>query len=192
LRAPPLPTRGGAFSHGDYRFQIEDYEFGIYGLKHSLDEECLDDILLQSNKMPPLDGSPVSSWMLARLAKLTLGSLGFPLKSRQRNDGGGFALDFITYVGSAPVAVFQLQGDTMGAAVLGRRTENYASDVILKCLVSALLESPEEVSMCSLSVTDPEWKEDPDSYTPKPVRGSRNWYGWNGKRYLGENNIRSA
>src|SRR5438477_472071 len=55
-----------------------------------------------------------------------------------------------------------------------------------------LLAAPAELARCQMAVRDPEWKLDPDMYRPRPVRGSRNWYGWDGDRFLGKDNIREA
>jgi hypothetical protein len=131
--------------------------------------------------------------MLARLARLTSAKLGFPLNDKQRNDGGGYAINFVLYThDTRPIAEFQFQGDTMGASILGRRTDDCSAEDILKCFVSIILAAPEELTPCKLSVIDPEWKEDPEWYTPRPVRGSTNWYGWDGTRFLGEKNIRDT
>jgi hypothetical protein len=78
----------------------------------------------------------------------------------------------------------------MGAAVLGRHAEVCSASDLIHAVVSALLAEPGNLMSCRLSVTDPEWREDPEMYTPKPKRRAKNWYGWDGVKFLGENNIK--
>jgi hypothetical protein len=194
LRAPaaPPPPSHGAFRSKDYhRFQVVDNAFGAPGLRNELSEYEFDQILIRSGQLPNLGSAPFASWMLARIATLTSGILVFPINGKQRNDGGGYVIDFLVYnKNERPIAEFQLQGDTMGAGVLGRRTEDCSSDDVVQALASILLEQPMDLTVCRLSIVDPEWREDPSMYIPKPKRGSKNLYGWDGKKFLGEDNIK--
>ena len=63
---------------------------------------------------------------------------------------------------------------------------------VLEALAAALLAAPADLMPRELAVRDPEWKLDPEMYRPRPVKGSRNWYGWDGSQFLGKDNIREA
>lgn len=185
----PQPV-DGVFQSNGFKFQIIRDSY-VPGLRKELTANELDQPLVRSGKLPDLGGAPVASWILARLAKLTSGKVGFALDDKQRNDGGGFAIEFLVLdKDERRIAEFQLQGDTMGAAILGRRTEECSSGDIIHAVISALLASPADLMSCRLAVTDPEWWEDPEMYAPKPKRGAKNWYGWDGVKFLGENNIK--
>jgi hypothetical protein len=179
---------------GADRFQVDDdLGSGVSSkLRNELVVEDLDRLLCESGHVPDLGRAPIASWMLARLARLTSGKVGFSLTARQNNDGGGYAIDFVTHTDERPIAEFQLQADMAGAAILGRRILESSSDEIIQAFLTALLAAPCEVDPCNIAVRDPEWKEDPENYAPKPKRTSRNRYGWDAGKYLGADNIREA
>jgi hypothetical protein len=79
-----------------------------------------------------------------------------------------------------------------GAAVIGERSQNVESGVLLDTLALAIMSDPTSVQEARLLVKDPEWKHDPDAYSPTPTKESKNTYGWDGVRYLGRENIREA
>src|SRR5262249_25522727 len=91
-----------------------------------------------------------------------------------------------------PVASFQFQADMEGAAVVGQRAADCPAEDVLEALAAALLAAPADLMPRELAVRDPEWKLDPEMYKPRPVKGSRNWYGWDGSQFLGKDNIREA
>jgi hypothetical protein len=192
----------GSFSSGRFRFEVEgsgresdserdfheDLEDGGFALR-----------LTGTGKVPDLGGSPIASWLLARLTRLTGDWLG--LAGRQDTDGGGYVVRFVVYRVNVdwrdeaatgqrflfnmaefqrpvepgiPVASFQFQADMEGAAVVGQRA------------------APADLLPRELVVRDPEWKLDPQMYSPRPGKGSRNIYGWDGFQFLGRDNIRAA
>jgi hypothetical protein len=146
--------------------------------------------LSNSGRLPNLGGAPVASWLLARLGKVT--DEGIPcLFGAESNDGGGYVVEFLAYDESdTPVAGFQLQGDSVGAAVLGDCVPNCSPEEVLHALAAALLAAPDDLVACRLAVIDLEWEEDPEGFTPEPVPDSRNCYGWDGKDFFGASNIR--
>jgi hypothetical protein len=76
--------------------------------------------------------------------------------------------------------------------VIGQRDADIAEDEILNALAAALLAAPAELMPRQLVLQDPEWKLDPEMYKPRPRKGSRNSYGWDGFQYLGKDNFREA
>lgn len=179
---------GGNFVSRAYRFQIEN-DSDLIGLRESLLCEELDLQLQATNKLPDLNGAPVASWLLARLLALT--DNGFEDQVRERNDGGGFVLEFVVYNDADdPVASFQLQGNTEGIAILGERSGDHSNDAIVHAFVSATVDAPVDLQQCRHLIKDPEWRHEPDAFSPTPVKGSTNRYGWDGTRFLGDSNIR--
>jgi hypothetical protein len=190
------------------------------GIGEDFQDDAFDLRLTGTGTIPDLGGAPIASWLLARLARLTDGCLG--LADREDADGGGYVVEFVvyrvyapTYRKSAsvqrllfdvakpgvyvesekpdkPVASFQFQADMEGAAVVGRRAADCPAEDVLEALAAALLAATTELMGRELEVRDPEWKPDPEMYRPRPVKGSCNWYGWDGFQFLGQDNIRDA
>lgn len=210
----------GSFTSGRFRFEAgrSDWESdAARGFDEDLEDAGFGRRLTRTGRVPDLGGSPIASWLLARLARLTDGSLG--LAGRQDTDGGGYVVGFVVYRAAVdwraeaaagqrflfdmaeferfvesdgPVASFQFQAGMEGAAVIGRRAADCPGEEILEAFADALLAAPAELLPRELVVRDPEWKLDPEMYRPRPVRGSRNRYGWDGQRFLGKDNIREA
>jgi hypothetical protein len=220
-RVRPLEgvVMGGSFTSGHFRFQVEasdeasDKERGFH--EELLGEE-FDLRLSNTGRVPDLGGAPIASWLLARLERL----LGPVVAGKEYNDGGGYMVEFVVYAvhvepekpkanfvqpllfdmaalgvhiePDKPVASFQFQADMQGAAVLGYRAVDCSGEDVLAALAAAFLAAPEDLVPCKVAVIDPEWKADPETYKPRPVKGSRNWYGWDGSQFLGRDNIRDA
>jgi hypothetical protein len=209
----------GSFTSGRFRFNVERSDWATDQERGFREDLTDDDFVLRltgSGKVPDLGGAPVASWLLARLGRLTGDRLG--LAGVADVDGGGYMVEFVVYRIPArpedrkatfmepllfnmdevyvnieperPVASFQFQAGMEGTAVIGRRAADCPAEAVLDALASALLVAPSELSPRELVVRDPEWKLDPEMYRPRPVKGSRNWYGWDGSRFLGEDNIR--
>jgi hypothetical protein len=211
----------GTFTWGRYRFEVApcDRESNsARGFDADLEDDAFDLRLTSTGKVPDLAGAPVASWLLARLARLTDGALG--LAGEEHTDGGGYLVEFVVYLIPAdparqrgapvqrllfnveefgdhveperPVASFQFQANGEGAAVLGERATDCPAEGVLEALAAALLAAPAELLPRELAVRDPEWQLDPEAYRPRPVKGSRNWYGWDGVQFLGKENVRDA
>jgi hypothetical protein len=209
----------GSFSSGRFRFQVEgrDRETDLArGFREDLEDDSFYRRLTDTRKVPDLGGAPIASWLLARLARLTDGRLGFA--GRHDSDGGGYMVEFVVYLlhpdwvpqtgpsvqlflfnmaeferpvdPEKPVASFQFQADMQGAAVIGRRTPDCPAEQLLHAFATALLAAPTDLMGRELEVYDPEWREDPSAYKPRPTKSSRNWYGWDGFHFLGKDNIR--
>jgi hypothetical protein len=183
-----------------------------------VDEDAFDLRLTSTGRVPDLDGSPIASWLLARLARLTDDRLG--LADREDTDGGGYVVRFVVYRSNVdwkdetahsgqrflfnmaefqrpveleiPIASFQFQADMEGAGVIGRRAVDCPAEEVLEAFAAAILAAPADLLPRELVVKDPEWKLDPEMYSPRPVKGSRNSYGWDGFQFLGNDNIRDA
>jgi hypothetical protein len=211
----------GSFASGRFCFKVEGSHWEsdlARGFSEDLQDDAFDLRLTDTGKVPDLGGAPIASWLLARLARLTDNRLG--LADMEDNDGGGYMVEFVVYLVYAelenkkatfvqpllfnmvelgvhvepekPVASCQFQADMEGAAVVGQRVTDCPAGELLEALATALLAAPAELMSRELVVRDPEWKLDPEMYHPRPVKGSRNWYGWDGFRFLGKDNIRDA
>jgi hypothetical protein len=221
MNVPVRPLEGvamaGSFISGRFRFQVEGSDWDVDDA-HGFDEELVDDAfdlrLTDTGRVPNLGGAPLASWLLARLARLTDNWLG--LGAEEDNDGGGYLVEFVVYlepekpipgqtqkmlpfvpefiVSVEPklVAAFQFQADMEGVAVLGQRVVDCDAEKVLEALAAALLAAPEDLMARELAVRDPEWKCDHEMYNPRPVKGTRNWYGWDGFQFLGKDNVREA
>jgi hypothetical protein len=209
------------FTSGRFRFAVAggDQEAEpACGVNEDFEDEAFDLRLTRTGKVPALDGAPIASWILARLARLTGGRLG--LAGVEHVDGGGYVIELLGYrIDDEPpnekavfmqpflfnmdelgvrvepervVARFQFQASMEGAAVLGERDPDCPAEELLEALAAALLAVPDELMSYEVAVRDPEWKLDPAMYVPRPTRGSRNSYGWDGSQFLGKTNIREA
>jgi hypothetical protein len=210
----------GSFTSGRFRFAVEGSDSesdSARGFHEDLEDSAFDLCLTSTGRVPDLGGAPIASWLLVRLARLTEDRLG--LAGPEDIDGGGFVVEFVVYrarvswEGEAatgqrflfdmaefqrpveperPIASFQFRADMEGAAVIGQRAADCPAEEVLKTFAAAILAAPADLLPRELVVRDPEWKLDPDMYTPRPVNGSRNLYGWDGFQFLGRDNIREA
>jgi hypothetical protein len=211
----------GSFTSGQFRFEVEgsDWETdSARGFYAYLEDDAFDLRLTSIGRVPDLDGSPLASWLLARLARLADDELG--LADREDSDGGGYLVEFVVYrvnvdaedetarsgqlflfnmaqfqcpvEPETPIASFQFQASMEGAEVIGRRTSDCSAEEVLEAFAAAILAAPGDLLPRELVVRDPEWKLNPEMYTPQPVKGSRNSYGWDGFQFLGRDNIREA
>jgi hypothetical protein len=182
----------GSFIAGRFRFEVarSDRTFRGGDKLQELVDDTFDLRLTNTGRVPNLDGAPVASWLLARLGKLTDEGMAC-LFGEESNDGGGYAIAFFALDEREDLAAeFQLQGNSMGAAVFGDCVSTCSPEDVLQALAQALLANPEELVPCELSVIDLEWFEEPGAYTPRPDSDSRNKYGWDRSQFFGKSNIR--
>lgn len=209
------------FTSGDYRFQIEPYDWTT-AAERGFTEELIDyDLDLRfrgTGLLPDLGAAPVASWFLARLAALAGSHLN--LNETEHTDGGGCVIECVVSrvlrdaasetartgqlylfdmpaferAGPAgyPVAEFQIVADMEGIALLGHHLAECPAEDILTAFTTALLAAPAKLRAFTVRVYDPEWDLDPEMYTPRPTRRTRNSYGWDGVHFLGADNIREA
>src|SRR6266498_1503338 len=140
----------GSFTSGRFRFEVERSDWlsdSARGFNEDLQDDAFDLRLTGTGKVPDLGGSPIASWLLARLTRLSDDWLG--LADREDADGGGYVVEFVVYrlhpdwadetatsrqpflfnmaeferpvAPEKPVASFQFQADMEGAAVVGQR-----------------------------------------------------------------------
>jgi hypothetical protein len=209
------------FVSGRFRFRVEhsdSLDDQLRGFHEELTDDTFDLRVTRTGWIPELNGAPIASWFLARLNRLTDNCPW--MGGKDYVDGGGFAIDFVAYLTfiepdyskapfvqpllfdmkalglhvepDRPVASFQFQGDMQGVAVLGQRAADCPAEEVLDALAAALVKAPEQLLECKLEVIDPEWKLDPEIYTPRPRKGTRNEYGWDGTQFLGRWNVRDA
>jgi hypothetical protein len=204
-----------SFPSGRFRFYVDFSEterdqergFSVY-----LDDDDFALRLTRSGTLPDLNGAPVASWILARLARLTEDRLG--LAEEEHVDGGGYMIEFVVYriptgpdpqqllmfgleqsdlsIEDLPVAAFQFQADMTGAGVIGQRVPDCPAEEILEAFAAELLAAPTDLTPRELAVYDPEWEDDPGEYIPVPDEDTRNWYGWDGSQFLGQFNVRDV
>lgn len=182
---PPTPQPFGR----TIRFIAVEQSLDLDGPASEASDETLDARVLARPGAPGLSAEdPFASWLLARLCFLSGGVL--PIGGHGVADGGGwgFDLDVCSPAGER-LAVLSIQGDMQGAAVFARAASGTDPRALMEELVTCLVET-HDLATCRVSVYDPEWKEDPDSYSPRPTRGSRAVYGWDGKKLLGRRNPR--
>ena len=183
---------GGHFTSENFVFTVEFDEW-LPGVNQPFfGDDMFEPRIVESGRVPDLNGAPLASWLLSRLAHLT--DDGVPSSGRERNDGGGWTIPFVVRdaTNDRPVASFQLQGSMGGLDVVGDRAADCSSEQLLNALIAAVLDRPTDLMPCRLTVVDPEWRHDPDGYVPRPAPGGRNRYGWDGSRFLGRRNIRDA
>lgn len=175
-------------------FNTTDYTFAVIPFgsaaetnhEHDL-EWYLDDPLIESGKLPPLNSAPLSSWIIARLRVV---DDSIPAEITEHNDGGGYCFEMAVAAAESVLATFQLQGNMEGVAALGRATDGETAERILQQFVELLTEAPNELGECCYTIVDPEWMMDPDCFLPTPDEDSQNEYGWRDGSYLGVYNIR--
>jgi hypothetical protein len=179
-------------------FEANGLTFAVIQSKDQLDVEWdapveveeLDALLLApAVSAGPPRGAPVASWVLARLAALAhLPAAGDRVHTIE---GGGYVLELAVLDAHRNlVGRLQLQGDANGNALFGQVRLGLSSSLAIQALVDALLAEPQAVAQYVLKVRDPDWRLDPDDFTPRPTRDSFNAYGWDGVTYLGLGNIR--
>jgi hypothetical protein len=180
------------FQAGRFLFALPDGGEEEVPFDVEIDEEEFDFLLEKARAVPEnLGRAPVASWALARLAHLLQGQLGRGGAGRQTNDGGGYVLDFlILREDRTPLGSVQVQGDMEGVVLLGGCAEGQDPAEVVDQLARALGREPDRVAVCRVEVADPEWKEDPFAYRPVPNDASLNLYGWDGRHYLGADNVR--
>ena len=210
-----------SFTSGRFRFQVEGSNWesdSARGFHEDLQDDAFDLRPIGTGKVPDLGGSPIASWLLVRLARLTDNRLG--LAEREDTDGGGYMVELVVYRVDAElknrtatseqpflfnmaeferpvepeiaVASFQFQVNMQGATVVGQRAADCRAEEVLKAFAAALLSAPADLLPRQLVVRDPEWKLDPEMYRPRPDKRSQNEYGWDGSQFFGKHNIREA
>ena len=148
-----------------------------------------------------LDGAPIASWVLARLAKLSrseppaLELAGEPLAPDgpvEIVDDAVFVLDWrVVDAEGVTRAKLQIQGGMVGVGLLGVQDRDLGPRLV-EALTEALLTSPADVDTVCARVQDPDWMNTPQDYVPAPSAEHVNHYGWDGTRYLGTQNVRPA
>ncbi len=166
----------GVFETRGLEFQVDD-GFTAVELEDGVDVEVEDlDARLLARGLPDLNGAPVASWAFARLGALVGGEdatrrLALDPDTVEHVDDALFVIDFVVRASGAPVAKVQLQGGTIGVALLGVARDATA---VLEAFEAALLAAPGEVAVCRVLTLDPTQGAD------APIHA----YGFDGARYL--------
>lgn len=142
-----------------------------------------------AHRAPALHGAPLASWVLARLAALTDEPL--PADAAvELIDDAVFVRDMVVEEESgSPVAKLQIQGGMIGVGLLGVQNRSVGVRVT-EALTAALGADPNELRPISVRVRDPDWDDAPQDYIPVPDPGRVNTYGWDGRAFLGADNVK--
>jgi hypothetical protein len=168
----------GSFSANGLTFTADDgyTEVEIDG-GAELHEEELDRAILATARVPDLNGAPLASWILARIAHLVGARLGST--AVEVCEGGVFVLDFVLSDATGErIGKVQVQAGWIGAGVLGVVAASVRPELVVRALVSVLAAEPESVGLCEIRVVDSAEENDPGSRTHR--------YGFDGRRYLAD------
>lgn len=150
--------RYGVFETPAFTFEVDD-GFTAVDLEAGADVavDDLDERLVAAGRLPELGGAPVASWVFARLGALVGGEdatrrLALDPDTVEHVDDAVYVVDFVVRCAGEAVAKVQIQGGTIGVALLG-----VARDVeaVVEAFEGALLADPTEVAVCRVQVLDP-------------------------------------
>jgi hypothetical protein len=131
-----------------------------------------------ADALPDLERAPIASWIVARLAFLTGGGLGFQELEGQSVDGGSCCLEPSVFTRERRhVGSLQIQADSE-IAVFGTFDGSVSPASVLDELAAKLLAEPAAVKVIAVRVRDSEG-------------GSSRSYGFDGKRFRGRRGRRS-
>ncbi len=186
MDTPALATLKGR------RYSFELVESGSYSGGADCDEYEFDRMLCDTGKLPKEAWkAPVASWILARICAEA--GEGFTTPGEQVVDGGACVLEFLVRDRSGKIiAGFDFQGKTSRTLLLGGCRKKASPAAIFEDLAGVLTKSPGKLAKCRVQVYNPEWKEYPDDYEPRPKRTTRDEFGWDGEKFLGANNVWQA
>lgn len=162
----------GVFAARGFEFAVDD-GFTAVELDGAQEIEVEDLDARVAPHLPDLGGAPVASWVFARLGALVGGEdatkrLALDPDTVEHVDDALFVVDFVVRRDGATVAKVQLQGGTIGVALLGLTTD----EGVVRAFEGALAEAPEVVASCRVLTLDPNG-------------GPVHVFGHDGARYLG-------
>jgi len=171
-----------AFWHGDFGFLIDRSHLPLSAVKElsAFRDDRFADFLESSSRLPILNGAPVASWLLPRLAEVTRGSINLDDQERVRNDGGCVFLKWISFTKEMkPRAFFNLLCYSNRIIIQGKCMSNTVPCDLASAFISPLLEHPEGLRKWKVLVTD----TDPPNAPGK--LGRTYVFGWDGAKFLG-------
>lgn len=131
-----------------------------------------------ADKLPDLGRAPLGSWLVARLAFLTGGGLGFPEHEAQSVDGGMCCFEPNVFTRDRRhVGSLQIQADSH-VDVFGTLDGSIPPASVLDELAARLLAEPAAVQVIAVRIRDTE-------------SGSSRTYGFDGVRFRGGRGRRS-
>jgi hypothetical protein len=167
---------------GDFGFICEDrYQDVQFPVRASVQRENFEQDLIDSRRLPELNGAPVASWLLARIARLAGCRFPYAFGEVVGSDGADYWLRFLCMTKPAkPAGVVHCSGKADGLELSVSLIKPSDGEAILDAFTEALLQNAAEVKRCRIVVqytemTDPEIA----FHIPKV-------YGWDGGRYLNE------
>lgn len=171
-----------AFWSGKCGFVCEDHyrKIELPGAL-SLTRTAMEKSLASNEVLPRLDGAPVASWLLARIAALNAAKFPFSYGQVFGSDGADYVLRFYCIVSpTTPAGLLYCCGSSKGITFSLRHPKEQSGDKILDAFQAALLEHPTEVARCRVVVQYTEMTDPQVAFHIPRV------YGCNGRRYLNE------
>lgn len=147
----------------------------------AISEQQYDKLLAGSGRLPDLNGAPVASWVLARLAKLA--SQRFPYEPGQvfGSDGGDFWFRFIAFTSDLhPLGTLSLTGGESSVKLWAQISPASESKRVIDAFTACLLAEPQQLQRFRLTVACTDFT-DPNHWKKPPFV-----FGWDGKRFLAD------
>jgi hypothetical protein len=147
----------GAFWSSECGFVCEDHYRDI-DLAGALlvTRSGIEKTLSSSGALPPLNGDPVASWLLARIAFLSGKRFPFSYGQVVGSDGADYFVRFYCVVSPAtPTGVLLCRGSSQGISFGLRHPRDQQGDRLLDAFQAVLLERPSEVARCRVVVSTP-------------------------------------
>ena len=124
-----------------------------------------------------LDGAPLASWVIARLASMTE-STQFPKGSiRRESELGGFRVRMLAARGTQAIAKIRFAAEFGRAELMITSKDEETAAEVARGFIKALGADPESLDLVQVEVKAQE------------LGGVRNTYGYDGKRLLGRGNV---
>jgi hypothetical protein len=142
-------------------------------------EPYYDRVLAGSGRLPDLNGAPVASWVLARLARLA--SRRFPYEQGQvfGSDGGDFWFRFIAFTSELrPLGTLTVLGGESSVKLWAQISPASESQRVISAFTACLLAEPQGLARCQLTVAYTDFA-DPNHWKRLPFV-----FGWDGQRFL--------
>jgi len=122
-------------------------------------------------------GTPLTSWMLARLAALSENSQ-FPAEFvRRESELGGFRIRLLAVRGTEPLAKLRLAAECGVAELTAAAANVEVAAVAARGLIAALAAEPTNLGRCRVEVR------------ARELGGFHNEYGFDGVGFLGQHNV---
>jgi hypothetical protein len=167
---------------GEYGFVCEDRYRDVHFEPCAwVTRKHFEQYLTESKRLPNLDGAPVASWFLARVARLAGRKFPFSFGQVIGSDGADYWTRFFCLGRPAtPVGMLHRSGSVEGIALSLGLLKPVDGEAVLEAFAEALLVMPHNVALCRVIVQYTEMTDPKVSFHVPKV------YGWDGRRYIHE------